>query len=63
MLTATQRCCETVSRDWGHRVGDRYSALLQLFMQIHNHGSLLLLRCMMLLLMMVVVMVVSGRVQ
>lgn len=63
MLTATQRCCETVRRDRGHCVGDWYTALLQLFMQVHDHGSLLLLRCMVLLLMMEVMMVVSGWMQ
>lgn len=30
MLTATQRRCEAVRRDWGHCVGDWYTALLQL---------------------------------
>lgn len=64
MLTAAQRRCEAVRRDWGHCVGDWYTALLELFMQVHDHGSLLLLRCMMLLLMMMVmVVVVSSRVQ
>lgn len=112
MLAATQRRCETVWRDWGHCVGDWYTALLQLgrkhttvnmytdthrhrhthrhrrthtdaqaqnvsqrphtqienlqtnlFMQVHDHGSLLLLRRMMLLLMKMVMVVVSSRVQ
>lgn len=64
VLAATQRRCQTVWRDRGHSVGDRYAALLQLFVQIHDHGSLLRLWCMMLLrMMMVEVMVVSSRVQ
>lgn len=60
MLATTQRCCETVWRDWGHCVGDWYTGLLQLFMQVHDHGSLLLLRCVMLLLMMMMVMMMMG---
>lgn len=48
--------------DRGHGVRDRYAALLKLFVQVHDHGSLLLLRCVMLLLM-VVVMVVGGRME
>lgn len=64
MLAATQRCCETVWRDWGHCVGDWYTALLQLFMQVHDHGSLLLrCRVMLLRVMMMKVVMVSGRVQ
>lgn len=62
MLAATQRRCKTVWRHWGHCVGDWYTPLLQLFMQVHDHGSLLLLRHMMLLLLMMVV-VVSSRMQ
>lgn len=53
-------------RDWGHCVGDWYTGLLQLFVQVHDHGSLLLLCRMMLWLMMMVlvmVVVVSSRMQ
>lgn len=30
VLTTTQRCCKTVRWDWGHSVGNWYTALLQL---------------------------------
>lgn len=64
MLTAAQWRCQAVRGDGGHSVGHWYAALLELLVQVHDHGSLLLLlllRGVMLLVM--VVMVVSGRVQ
>lgn len=58
VLAATQGRCQTVRGDGGHRVGDRDTGLLQLFMEVHDHGSLLLLGCVMVLLLLLVVLVV-----
>lgn len=60
VLTAAQRRCKTMRSYWGHCVGDGYTALLKLFMKVHDHGSLLL--CCMMLLMMMVVMMMSSLV-
>lgn len=55
VLPAAQRPCKAMRRDRGHCVGHWDTALLELFVQVHDHGSWLL-SCMMLLMTVVVVM-------
>lgn len=56
-MTTTQRRCETLRRDVGHRVGDGNIGLL--FVQVHDYRTLLLRGPVMLLLMVMVVMACS----
>lgn len=58
VLPAAQRRRQSMRRDWGHGVGDWDAALLELFVQVHDHSSWLL--CSMMLLMTVVVVMCSG---
>lgn len=60
VLPAAQRPRQTVGRDWGHSVGHWDTALLELFVQVHDHGARLLRGVM--LLMTVVVVVMGGGV-